>query len=473
MRYDEQIGGSPLIPDWILLTYGISVLLIFFFSVYSTKKQRLKIPFRTLIIFHGLILTAITMAVFFWLIPVPRIKKISFQTLKNDKKGAFEITFDKPVRRKELFKSITPEIPGIWIFEDPLYSTHLYRKLVFYPYAYLTPGTNYDIALYGIRNFLNSNISASTYKFVTPDIFDVLGETTSREIRNGISVLGSFPEDGWDGINVDTTIRIRFNQAVDRISAQSHFSILPQVAGTFSWDGNILVFKPASNLKFASRYTFNISSGIKSLSGNISSQDYTATFTTQEETTKLKVPIYLQKYALSCEAAALRMVLAYRGVLTTEDEILPKIGFDPNRKNGSVWGNPYVGFVGKVGGKQMVNGYGVYWEPIARAANNFRYAKSFENWSIEKLTESVLRSTPVIVWISIKGRTPTNWTTPSGDRIKAVPDEHSVVVVGFTGPPNNPIELIVNDPLIGEAHWDRELFEKKWRSFSNSGVLVF
>jgi len=221
-----------------------------------------------------------------------------------------------------------------------------------------------------------------------------------------------------------------------------------------------MIFTPTQNLNYATKYIFT-------------DQSYTASFITQPEITKLAVPANLQKYTLSCEAAALSMVLAYRGVDAGEDELLQKIGFDPNGKKGNIWGNPYVGFVGNVRGKQMVNGYGVYWEPIARAANNFRYSKSFENWTIKQLTESIQKSIPVIVWISIKGRSPTVWTTPSGDRIKAVPDEHTVVVTGFTGPPNNPTKIIVNDPLIGEAYWDRASFEKKWSSLSNSGVVVY
>ena len=409
----------------------------------------------------------------FLLKPIPHVIKNTYQLSGNSDTPAIEIIFDKPVMRKSLNKSISPPVPGIWLFEKPIYKTHLYRKLVFYPYNNLSPETYYTVFLSGIRNFLNKTEDLYTYSFRTSGFFDVLGETTILEGNNQLTVVGSFPANGWDGISVDTAIRVRFNQSVNKNSAERRFLLNPAVDGIFSWEGDTFIFTPKTYLDFDTRYTISMLSGVENLSGSLLRSSYNASFFTQEKSTKLSVPFYLQQYTLSCEAAALRMALAYRGVTASEDELLQKIGFDPNGKRGDVWGNPYVGFVGSVRGKQMKNGYGVYWEPIARAANNYRYSKSFESWTVKQLTESVQRSTPVIAWISIGGKKPSVWLTPSGDRIKAVADEHTVVVTGFLGPPNNPSHIIVNDPLIGEAYLSRESFEKKWNSLSNSGVLVF
>ncbi len=65
------------------------------------------------------------------------------------------------------------------------------------------------------------------------------------------------------------------------------------------------------------------------------------------------------------------------------------------------------------------------------------------------------------------------WHTPGGDRITGVADEHTVLVVGFVGSSSNPTYIIVNDPLVGEAYWTREVFEKKWQAFGQSGVVVY
>ena len=254
--------------------------------------------------------------------------------------------------------------------------------------------------------------------------------------------------------------------------SQEKFSIVPKVDGSFAWSGQTMEFIP-SGLSFSTRYTFFVASGVKGSLGRESTNGYAATFTTRSPVTKLDVPSYLQKYALSCEVAGLRMVLAYRGVEVSEDELLTGVGYDPTANSGSLWGNPYVGFVGNVRGKQMVNGYGVYWEPIARAANRYRYAVSFEKWNLTKLTSSIEKGFPVITWVYVKNGKPTNWHTQTGDRIYAVPGEHVVVAVGFLGPPSRPSHIIVNDPLVGQAYWERDIFERKWDAFGRSGVLVY
>jgi uncharacterized protein YvpB len=473
MQYDSMLSGSPLIPWEFFLVYLAAVSGVFIFFALQKIKRVWPALLLPLILLHGIILLILVSAALFILQPTPRVIKTTYQLSRNSTTPAIEITFDKPVMRKNLQKSITPEVPGLWLFTDPLYATHLYRKVVFYPYIPLSPATTYTIHLSGIRNFMNNLSSSHTFTFTTADVFDVLGDKTTVYAKDRIAVTGSLPTNGWDGIAVDTTVRIRFNQSVDINSAQEHFSIEPPVYGTFSWDKDTLIFTPSVYLAFATRYTFFISTGVTNSLGLQSTENYSASFTTQEETTKLAVPFFFQQHALSCEAATLRMVLAYRGIAVTEDELLQKIGFDPNGKRGTIWGNPHVGFVGNINGKQMVNGYGVYWEPIARAANYYRYAKSFEGWTTSQLIRSIQTSTPVIAWISINGYSPSLWLTPTGDHIKAVPDEHTVVVIGFLGPPNNPSYIIVNDPLIGEAYWSRESFEKKWNSLSNSGVLVF
>lgn len=468
-----MLSGSPLIPPGFLLVYTIIASGIFIFSALQKTKRIWQTLIFPLFLFHGILLIVLISAVLFFLKPTPKVVKTSYQFTQDFTVPAIEITFDKPVMRKNLYKSVTPKTPGIWLFKDPLYATHLYRKVVFYPYTSLSPATNYTIYLSGIHNFMSDISNSHTFTFKTPDVFNVLGDNTTAYVEDQIVVTGSFPSNGWDGVAVDTTLRFSFNQLVDIMSVQQHFSFTPPVSGIFNWDGNTLVFTPSNYLSFATRYTFSIAAGITNSLGLVSTENYTVSFTTQEETTKLEVPPLLQKYTLSCEIAALRMVLEYWGIKVTEDELLQKIGFDPNSKKGTTWGNPYVGFVGNIKGKQMVTGYGVYWEPIARVANNYRYAKSFEGWTITQLTQSIQKSIPIITWISIKGRQPTVWRTPTGDNIKAVPDEHVVVVIGFLGPPNNPSHIIVNDPLVGEAYWSRDSFEKKWGSLSNSGVLVF
>jgi uncharacterized protein YvpB len=485
MEYLGPVSGSPLIPySWILAYEGALCFLLLICGYFLYRKYPFvtirKVFVYTIGGFHLLLFLSGNAFLTVYLTPQPRAISISpnIDTDLQPNTSRLEFLFDHPVQRSILTKSIQPQIPGMWVFERPLYDTHLYRKLVFYPFYPFKLNTAYTILLSSVQNLAQKTPAKTlSYTFHTaanPPSNAVLGIQSPDSNPDRVIATGSFPQDLWTDLAVDTTIRIRFNQEVNRADAQSRFSILPPVSGTFSWDSDTMVFKPDNYLSFNTRYTFYLGSGIRNSGLTKQSLDgYAVSFTTQSEETKLNVPVLMQKYALSCEIASLRMVLSYRGVQTTEDELLSLIGSDPSSHIGNTWGNPYVGFVGSVKGRQFGNGYGVYWEPIARTARVYRPASvSFEHWDITKLTQSIQKSNPVIVWISIQGKNPTIWNTPTGDKILAVTDEHAVVVTGFVGAPNDPTHIIVNDPLTGEAYWTRQNFEKKWNSLGFSGVVV-
>lgn len=273
-------------------------------------------------------------------------------------------------------------------------------------------------------------------------------------------------------VGVNNEIRFNFDQKIDHQSALDHFTINPPVDGTLNWEGETLILKPKENFSHDTTYTFTFAPGIKSIEGQDSQELFTTTFTTESFVLKLNVPAFLQKYTLSCEAAALRMALAFRGVLESEDNLLSHIGFDPTPKSGNIWGDPHSAFVGDVKGKQMINGYGVYWEPIERVAKIYRNAKAFTNGSIESITAELNKGHPVQVWTYSKGGRPTTWQTSNGKQIRAVSGEHSIVVKGYVGPAQNPKQIIVNDPLIGEIHLSRQEFLNRWNSLGRSGVVI-
>lgn len=464
MDYVGTVSGSPLIPPAILYGYA-SFLLLSALIVFLSRKT-----LQVVIALHITGAFLMVLALGLLLLPAPTVTR----TATDD--SAITIVFDHPVQRQMLQKKITPPVAGVWVFEDPVYTTHLYRKVVFYPLQRFPSGMVHTVTLGGVTNFLQRSPPKSFR-------LQVLADTTGNESgvlgiehdtsAEKIAVKSIFPKDSWTGVSVDQPIRVEFNQEVTRESAESRLIITPAVDGIFQWDGNSMEFRPHTAWLFDTVYSAYVSPGIQNGSGQTSTYGYRITFTTQEPVTKLTVPAYLQQYALSCEVAALRMALSYRGVSVTEDELLSSVGTDPTAKNGTVWGNPYVGFVGNVRGKQMVSGYGVYWEPIARAARSYRPAESFSGWTITKLTEAIQRHHPVIIWGYVNNGQSLVWYTPGGDKIHAVADEHTVLVVGFVGSPSNPTSIIINDPRLGEVYWTRENFEKKWQAFGQSGVLVY
>ncbi|HKC04847.1 MAG TPA: C39 family peptidase [Patescibacteria group bacterium] len=292
-----------------------------------------------------------------------------------DVKSAITVKFSVPVSRRALEKTISPEVPGVWKFEDPVYPPYLLRQVTFYPDAGLNSNTNYTVKISNIKNVFQIGKPGNlTFSFKTKDA-------------------------------------------------------------------------PPAETK--------------------------ALKVIQSETVKLAVPAYLQQHTLSCEVSSLRMALAYKGVNKTEDELLSLVGYDNTPHVGGTWGNPYEHFVGNVNGNQMRDGYGVYWGPIERVAKMYGGAQAFQNGDIKLLTSNILKGNPVIIWVYSSSGAPTHWKTPSGLDIFAVAGEHTVVVVGYVGPADNPTQIIVNDSLSGQVYWSRDKFNQRWATFSQSGVVIF
>src|SRR3989338_3056344 len=170
----QPVSGSPLIPAKFIIIYlGILLVSAFclslFLSLYkpiTSWPRRLKIFFLHLVTANFILLSLIVISSIYILVPKPTV--VSSMAKNNiatvSVKNPIEIVFDRPIGRKNLSKSISPSVPGVWVFENPIYSTHLYRKLVFYPHITLQPDTIYTVMLSGIKNFLQIS-SPSQYAF--------------------------------------------------------------------------------------------------------------------------------------------------------------------------------------------------------------------------------------------------------------------------------------------------------------------
>ena len=151
-----------------------------------------------------------------------------------------------------------------------------------------------------------------------------------------------------------------------------------------------------------------------------------------------------------------------------------KIGVDLRLKQGNIWGNPDQLYIGDIDGEMCVTGYGVHWQPIAQAANDWREAESFSGWTLQDLTRELEAYNPVIIW----GTMPTDvltdcsWHTFQGEHIKTYEETHVRLAVGFVGDAANPTKIIINDPLSGELYWPTSYFLTNWQAFNYSGVVV-
>lgn len=191
---------------------------------------------------------------------------------------------------------------------------------------------------------------------------------------------------------------------------------------------------------------------------------------------RLAVPYHHQEHALSCEIAALKMALNYKGVTVTEKELINQLPIaDPGPRNqNNIWGDPNIGFVGNIDGAMPNTGYGVYEQPIYDLANKYRPAKIIVNGTIADLLAELSNNNPVVVWGVVVGRSKDiSWKTPEGKVITAQLDEHARTLIGFTGTSEKPQLLILLDPLYGEIRLSVKDFLKNWALLEKKAVVVY
>jgi len=291
--------------------------------------------------------------------------------------------------------------------------------------------------------------------------------------KGPLKLVSSSPAAGDTGVLVSQQIKLEFNGSIaSPQEAQDKFSITPAVSGKFSWQGNSMIFIPDQPLDFNQTYTVSIAKGIESNDRYASESEYNFSFTTELSITKLDVPFHRQEHNLSCEVASLLMALSYKGVKTNEAELINIIGFDPTPKKDGVWGNPHIAFVGDIDGHQPSTGYGVYWQPVAKAGSYFRPTRWFTGGNLRDLTSEIKKGNPVVVWGTAGTGRRIDWKTPQGGNVVAVSGEHARVVIGYIGSMENPSRIITLDPLAGERYFSRQDFLWNWGLLNKSGVVV-
>lgn len=275
-----------------------------------------------------------------------------------------------------------------------------------------------------------------------------------------VTVSATVPSANARNVPADSPLSVTFDQDVDTGSAEKAFAINPPVTGRFSWSGRTMTFTPDSRLTFQTDYTVSLAAGIKSIRGLDSEKKFEFSFTTSPERFVLNVPMYKQESGFTCSIAALRMLLAYRGIDKTENELVDAVGRNGYRGNG----NPYLGYV---------SSYGTYWDPIAAAANKYRPSRLFKNWTLEGLLAEVAKGNPVMTWGQNGWSDPheISWTNPDGTRIYAINGMHSVVVTGYVGPADNPTQILINDPWRGKWTLETAEFVRRWSYFKNALVV--
>jgi uncharacterized protein YvpB len=197
----------------------------------------------------------------------------------------------------------------------------------------------------------------------------------------------------------------------------------------------------------------------------------------------LDIKIHYQEHNLTCEAAALKMALAYEGI--TVDE-MTLVGYMTNDRRPAkfdtqghllAWGDPAQGFVGNPDGRiERLTGYGVYFGPVATAteqagAHAIKAGGGLYGSAIapSEVYDAVLDGHPVVAWISNTYRTAplSRYTAFDGATVSYTLTEHAVTVIGV-----RPDAVLINDPWFGR-HWHAKAqFEAAYATFQQMAVIV-
>ncbi|MBP7857511.1 MAG: C39 family peptidase [Candidatus Saccharimonadales bacterium] len=279
-------------------------------------------------------------------------------------------------------------------------------------------------------------------------------------------------------VALNAPVRFSFDQPVSHDAAQAGFSISPRTEGTFSWSGNTMIFTPVGQ-SYQTTYNVSFAGGVPSVHG-LSSRSFSHTYATIYQTTKLGVPYFAQIHSLSCEEASLRMALAYRGIAVSDDDVLARVGYNPQPRDvlTNTWQDPYREFVGNVDGKIGVTGWGVYAPPIASASQSFgRNAQAIVGGvSAAQIAGIILDGNPVVLWgVSGTSAVEDSWNTATSGVVRAPKNAHVRTVYGVDGTRDNPIGFYVHDPIrrMGSFYWTTAQLQANSRAGGGQAVIVY
>ncbi|GAB0175039.1 MAG: hypothetical protein HHAS10_09180 [Candidatus Altimarinota bacterium] len=225
----------------------------------------------------------------------------------------------------------------------------------------------------------------------------------------------------------------------------------------------------------------------------------------------------LQKYLLSCEIAALRMVVeVLSSKYISEEDIMREIPqFVAPYKNG-IWGDPEKEFVGSYTGSQKIaTGYGVYGLPLSRFLDRRGYNNQYSHTlmssgitgdiQLSGALDALKKGDHIIFWgdwcttpafddgvvdkidmyvfrnFTISGRNECErasaervmtWKTKEGTSVSGISGEHAFLLLGYVGSKENPTHIIVWDTDTGKHIYPILEWMRKWSTLDYRMLIV-
>lgn len=187
---------------------------------------------------------------------------------------------------------------------------------------------------------------------------------------------------------------------------------------------------------------------------------------------RISTPVVQQQFQNNCETAALSMLLASRGrprdQVSLQREVRQDGPLDPRTgaEGEMVWGDPEVGYVGRVDGGGTAGGFGVYEQPILALARRWTDPVDLSGQPASAIYDQLLEGRAVLAWIGLQDGPYETWSTPNGGEVTVNYGEHTVLLVGIQGD-----RLLVNDPLDGQRKWwTKEEFELMYERLDRRAI---
>ena len=172
--------------------------------------------------------------------------------------------------------AMSPSTNGSFSWASPTATDHI---LTFTPAVPLIAGATYQVAVgTGARDGAGNSLAKSHVFY-----FTVGGDATPPK------VTGTIPPLNATDVDKGTAVSISFDEAMDKVSTQSAFSISPAVAGSFTWGStNNLTFTPLKELPVGV-YKVTVGTGAQDGAGNRMASDYVFSFTVGNDFTPPRV----------------------------------------------------------------------------------------------------------------------------------------------------------------------------------------
>lgn len=169
-----------------------------------------------------------------------------------------------------------------------------------------------------------------------------------------------------------------------------------------------------------------------------------------------------------CEVTSLAMILNYKGIPVTKNQLAQEIVRVPLNYNSGENGNPNTGFVGNM---EVGPGLGVYHEPIFKLAQKYLNAADLSNSSFDQLLKEIANGNPVWV-ITTSTFAPVSefetWQTPEGT-VDITYNMHSVVITGYDS-----TNIYINNPYgTKNQKVERESFIEAWEQMGKQAVVLY